>query len=223
MKNIVIASPTSMEMATVNSFSGLEKIVLGVGPVSAAINLVHFLEHNRPELLLLIGICGAYPDRSVDIGDCLVADKEIFGDFGRCGGDDIVPIDIVGEEIESEFDLQQSLEGSAYCYMLPFLRDTNRLISGTFVTVCCSSMSRERACLLSRKWDAHAENMEGAAVCQVCQMYSLPVIEIRSVSNIVGEPRDKWDISGALSVLEKEVTYLLRSISEKDCSHETAP
>ena len=57
---------------------------------------------------------------------------------------------------------------------------------------------------LTDKYKPHIESMEGAAVYYAALMENVPVFELRTVSNAVGErDKAKWDIPAALSTLEE--------------------
>ena len=86
------------------------------------------------------------------------------------------------------------------------LPNTYKIKSGAFVTVSAASGSAQRAKELERRFSAVCENMEGAAIAQVCAIYKLPMFEIRGISNTAGV-RDKrrWDIQLASLNCQKAV------------------
>ena len=67
--------------------------------------------------------------------------------------------------------------------------------SGSFVTVSAATGTSKGARELEKRFHALCENMEGAAIAQVCTIYRIPMHEIRGISNIVGV-RDKrrWNL-----------------------------
>ena len=76
--------------------------------------------------------------------------------------------------------------------------------SGNFVTVSAASGTRKRAEELRKKFSALCENMEGAAIAQVCAIYNIPVFEIRGISNIAGiRDRRRWNLSLASENCQK--------------------
>ena len=52
---------------------------------------------------------------------------------------------------------------------------------------------------------AHIENMEGAALFSMAEVLGVKVVEIRAISNIVGESFDKWHLDDALRNLAERL------------------
>ena len=69
------------------------------------------------------------------------------------------------------------------------------VFKGAFITVATVTASAARARRLHRHCGALLENMEGAGSAHVAALYAIPFLEIRAVSNRVGD-RDKrrWDL-----------------------------
>jgi len=54
------------------------------------------------------------------------------------------------------------------------------------------------------------EAMEGFGVLRAATLAGVPAVEVRAVSNEIGEDdRSRWDVDGALAVLERSVPLLL--------------
>ncbi len=74
-----------------------------------------------------------------------------------------------------------------------------RVIHGPFVTVSSITGSYEKAAALSQAFSPVMESMEGAAAAHVAALYQVPMVEIRAVSNRVGErDKNRWDIGKAV-------------------------
>jgi futalosine hydrolase len=80
------------------------------------------------------------------------------------------------------------------------------IITVSTVTGTASSATE----MLVRVRSAVAEAMEGYGVAMAAKAWGVPVIEIRSISNLVG-PRDRpaWRIKDALNILEKASSVLV--------------
>jgi nucleoside phosphorylase len=51
-----------------------------------------------------------------------------------------------------------------------------------------------------RRWGALAESMEGAAVAHVCALHRIAFLEIRGISNLVGDrDREAWQVQRAVA------------------------
>jgi futalosine hydrolase len=63
--------------------------------------------------------------------------------------------------------------------------------------------------------NAAIETMEGAAVALVCRKLSIPLVQLRSVSNRTGDrERAAWDLDGACAPLHDAVRKLLQANAE---------
>ena len=63
---------------------------------------------------------------------------------------------------------------------------------------------------LEKRFKAICENIEGAAIAQVCAIYKIPMLEIRGISNIVGErDKRKWNLGLASENSQKLLMKLL--------------
>jgi nucleoside phosphorylase len=57
--------------------------------------------------------------------------------------------------------------------------------------------------------------MEGAAAAESCLSFDIPLVEIRAISNVAGEPdRKRWDIRGAVENLVKAVREITLTVLE---------
>jgi len=71
----------------------------------------------------------------------------------------------------------------------------------------------EKTVQLIKGFEPQIESMEGAAFFYVCILEKIPFIEIRSVSNEVGErDRSKWNIPLALDSLKEANKKLFESL-----------
>ena len=53
---------------------------------------------------------------------------------------------------------------------------------------------------LADRWDALAESMEGAAAAHICALYGVPFLEVRGISNLVGDrDRAAWQVRRAVA------------------------
>ena len=55
--------------------------------------------------------------------------------------------------------------------------------------------------------------MEGFGVLRACALAGVPAVEVRVISNEIGEPdRSRWDVAGALDVLAETIPALVRAL-----------
>lgn len=196
----LVASSTELEInplrREVSAAPGkFDFLVTGVGPVESAISLTRFLEREQADGVILFGVGGAYTEKEVDVLDICLAEEERFGDSGIAMDDDIHYFSDEMLTGKQDFDLRNSLsdqvESKLMALGMPFKK-------GPFVTVHACSGTLKRGNVLRDKFNAICENMEGAAMARVCELYGVPMLELRCISNMV-EDRDtsKWKIKEA--------------------------
>lgn len=192
----------------------------GVGPLEAAVSLMRRLaaDHQRLRAVVNFGIAGAYRCRRPDdpeaqLLDICLAERELFGDFGISFGSDIEPLGASAGAGRHDYVLdeallrraRQILEASSLSYRL-----------GTFVTVAGASGTAARGASLQRRYRALCENMEGVAVARVCREYSLPLVEVRVISNLIEDrPGTAWRIEEACERAASVAALLLDGFCEE--------
>lgn len=188
------------------SLSGVNVILLntGIGKINAAHSATIIIENFPIKKIINFGIGGAYPEAGLSNGDVAIASKEILGDEGVIGSKGLEGLKKIGIPLvqsgRKKYFNEFPVKG-----IKPVKMDF-KVKSGAFVTVSAASGSVQRAKELERRFSAVCENMEGAAIAQVCAIYKLPMFEIRGISNTAGV-RDKrrWDIQLASLNCQKAV------------------
>lgn len=191
--------------------------VSGIGKVNAASSLTAVVERYAVRAVINFGVGGAYPGAGLDIGDVAVASKEIYGDEGVRVGSGMRDMKEIGIPLVRRGRKRYFNEFRLDTRSLPALNDRNTenimMRTGTFVTVSAVTGSPGRARELRKRFAAVCENMEGAAVAQVCAWYGLPVFEIRGISNIAGiRDRRRWDLGAASRNCQKIVIEIIKKL-----------
>lgn len=219
---ILIASPTKLELSAFSNVikdSGLDYIISGVGPGATAMNLTRAMEKQRPCVTIIVGIGGGCPGADAGTKDVFLAESEAYGDLGRCTAGGVESVNIPFEGPEIVFPIREKWPA----YLASGLHDVLaelKVKTAPMVTVSCASANFERAMEIGLRFGAAVENMEGAAAAQVCNRYGVPLLELRGVSNIAGDPeRSKWVVEEALNktvmALSGILTYL-KKLSPSD-------
>lgn len=191
----------------------------GVGKSNAAAATTALLEHYRPTAIFLTGCAGAYAGSGLAVGDLALASEEIFGDEGVATTNGFLdmaelgfPLARVGDlAYYNRFPLDEPLRNRALPLIETAAQAANRrLASGSFITVSSCSGTLRDGSQLGLRWGGLCENMEGAAVAQVCALYGVPLLEVRGISNLV-EDRDlsRWDLRSAARLAQAAVESIL--------------
>lgn len=219
---ILVTTATEFEMNALRDREGTFlfpclQLVTGVGLSKTSQNLTRFLCETDGVIdgVLNCGVGGAYfgpeeNDTQPELLDICVAERELYGDLGVCMGDEIeyFPEELVGP---IEFTLKNPL----YKRCSEILnRRGIKYHSGTFITVNSATGKRVRGDMLQRRWNGLCENMEGAAIAEVCSQFALPLFELRCISNMV-EDRNPgaWRLQEACEKVAMVTKMILKEMS----------
>lgn len=185
----------------------------GMGIANAAHAATVLMERHKPDLMVLFGIGGAYPGRGLDVGDLVLAEREIYADAGVLTGEGPRGLEEIGipllrkgrKKFFNTFPLDRRLMSLA--------RRILGVEAGAFLTVSQATGTLKRALELRDRFDALCENMEGAAVAQVCSIYDVPLLEVRGISNIVEDRNPAaWEKGRAAEKSQKAVLEILMAL-----------
>jgi futalosine hydrolase len=190
--------------------------VSGMGKTNAAHAGTLLVEKFSPSCIVNFGIGGAYPRAGLDPGDIAVAEKEVYADEGVLLEDGLHPLQITGiplvtaggKRFYNEFPVDRRLSGLA----VKAAGTVAHCKSGVFLTVSSCTGTRKRAEELVGKFAPLCENMEGAALAHICRLYGIPFVEMRGISNMVGDrDKEKWEIKLAAENCQRALVHFLEA------------
>ncbi|MBI5101107.1 MAG: futalosine hydrolase [Nitrospirae bacterium] len=210
-KPVKVAGNNSPLSICSGRISGVKVIhaVPGLGKVNASHAATVLIKEYPLSLIINFGVGGAYPRSGLTIGDVAFATKEVYADEGVLLGKGLKTLDEIGipvvvsggREYFNEFPLDQGNASKIVDSIVSAKRPGRhpiRIKKGPFATVSACTGTSERGRQIEKKYGVICENMEGAAVAQICVMYKVPMIEVRGISNVVEErDRKKWDLDKA--------------------------
>jgi len=171
-------------------YRGIQVFVTGVSKIPSVFSLTTILNEFPVSEAVLTGVCGAYRDKGLRVGDIVAVKNDYFADEGLYADGGFKTLSEMGfgflESGYAKFHTHQNLTTA----------DSN--------TVSFLDGEGEISEILSEKTGASVENMEGAAFGYVCNMLKIKAYQIRAVSNYCGR-RDsqEWDFKQAVSNLKK--------------------
>ena len=184
-------------------------LCIGVGMASAAMAITQRLCEQDYDEVLLFGVGGAWPDRLANggtqqlaIGSCVLLGSDRFGDLGVTMPEGFESLSAMGIGEDGPWPMDPELTRAAAA----------RLGCGTVdaVTVATGSASDPAALELASRTSFGVESMEGAAVALVCQRFGVPLVQLRCVSNYVGDrAQSQWSLDQACGALQDAVRALL--------------
>jgi futalosine hydrolase len=165
--------------------AGAETLLCGIGPVEAAATTARALAERRPGAVLHVGIAGA---TGIDPPTLVIGSEAIYCDIAGDGAAQIPRV----ERVEPSPALVEAASAA--------LPDALLRAIGTTAHV-------------GRGFGCDVEAMEGFGVLRAAALARVPAVEVRAVSNAVGEPdRTRWRFDDALAALAEAVPRLVAAL-----------
>lgn len=175
-------------------------LITGVGIYNTVYHLSKHLQKNSYDLIINVGIAGSFT-KNIRIGNCVEVKEEMFSDilisdiniqslfeYGLMKDDNIFENGILKNrtEFNTELTKVKGFTTNSLNYNLNFNSQ------------------------ISNKFNVDIETMEGAAFFFVCLNEKAKFIEIRAVSNYIGESdKSKWNIDSARKSLHLNILKLI--------------
>ncbi|HAD04220.1 MAG: futalosine hydrolase [Desulfuromonadales bacterium GWD2_61_12] len=191
----------------------------GVGKANAAAAATALFLAHHPALTLVCGCAGAYAGSGLRPGDIALASEELYGDEGVLTPDGFLDMEAIGFPLVqrgasryfNRFPCDPSLLDHSRNLLQRFAGDQGRAFAcGPFVTVSTCSGTTAAGLELARRTSGICENMEGAAIAQVCARQGTPFLELRGISNLV-EDRNlaRWELRAGAEIAQEALLALL--------------
>lgn len=212
--NVLVIAATERELTGIKEISFdrpsmmVQTAVTGVGLMPSTYAIMQFLIASRPDVIIQLGIAGSF-NPSIELGTAVTVRKEMLADMGvyeTSGYRDI-------------FEMGLTEKNSAPFEQGAIVNHHENLIEGLSLPVVSAvsvneiSTSTEKIKLFSEKYKADIESMEGAALHYVCTLQQIPFVQIRGISNLVGErDKSKWKIPESLHAATNACINLINKI-----------
>ena len=210
--SILVCAATAFEIEPTLSLIAQNKInekvttlVTGVGLTAATYQLTKHVLVNRPKLIIQAGIAGSL-NADVPLLKTVVVKNDCLGDLGVLETGQFKNIFDLGFE---EKDKLPWTDGKLLNQHEAILKLANLPIVNA-VTV--QQITTEKKLIDHYKNDlgAQIETMEGAALHFVALMENIPFIQLRCISNFVGERnKENWKLQESIRQLNFELQQLL--------------
>lgn len=182
----------------------IDILITGVGMLPTAYSLTKTILNKRPDFILQAGVAGCL-DENLPLTKIVIVENDIIGDLG------------VEEKgiFKTAFDLQL-LEKNSFPWKNGKLSNNIEALKITglkvvdAVTINEITTNKERIAYYRNDLNASVESMEGAALHYVALQEKISFLQIRSLSNFVGErDKSKWVMDIAIANLNIELKRIL--------------
>ncbi len=186
----------------------IDVLVTGIGLTSTVYHLSRQVQLRKPDLVVQAGVAGCF-DTRVPLGTVVAVKQEAIAD------ESVVEI----EKLKTLFDLKLVPHNQAP-YKKGWLinpgktllkRTRLKMVKG--ITVNQISHDKKMIRFYRDYFNPVTESMEGAALHYVCLMEHIPFLQIRGLSNYIGERnKKKWNMQDSIMNLNRELIRLLESL-----------
>jgi futalosine hydrolase len=208
MKILVVAA-TEIEIAPFVAKNTVTDILItGVGAPACMYALTKCLLQNKYDFVIQAGIAGTFKNQ-FPLGHTFAVKTDLFADLGIHEKESFFTLFEKGFVDEDSFP---NTKGR----MINVLENYFSLKPVNAITINTVSDSLMQTELYKKKYDADIETMEGAAFHYVCIQEKIPFLQIRSISNFVGErTKTNWKMKEAVDSLNENlirIIYEFRSL-----------
>ncbi len=175
--------------------------VSGVGILASCFSISKLIFEQKPDLIIQVGIAGTFNEEAA-LSKVVIVKEEILGDTGveEDGSfKDLFDLDLQNENL---FPFSNKRLVNLNSNDINYLK----LDEVTGITINEITARSHRIDQLKAKYNAAVESMEGAALHYCCLQTSTSFIQIRALSNYIGErDKSKWKVREALKNLTNNI------------------
>jgi futalosine hydrolase len=202
-KNILVVAATAkeinpfIELTRTSDINNADILISGIGLTASTYHLAKQLALKKYDLVIQAGVAGCF-DLKVPLGAVVAVKQDAIADQS------VIEL----QKLKTLFDLKL-VPQDQYPYKKGWLINTNKevlkktklkIVKG--ISVNQISTSKQMIQFYRDAFDPVTESMEGAALHYVCLMENVPFVQIRSISNYIGERnKKKWDMMDSIANL----------------------
>lgn len=196
-------------------------LVSGPGMVNTIQAITACIENTKPTMIIQTGCGGAFRESGLQLGDIGIAEEEVDVHLGiepQTTHDAVkdLPFPVMTKNnvsYQNRYECHKILADYAEnCLTRKMQNSGIQIRKGPFVTVATITATDARAAELFHYYAAIMEAMEGSGAAHIAILYDIPFLEIRAVSNMVGQrKRSGWNLPLACTRCNEAVISFLDS------------
>lgn len=210
---ILLVSATEMEikpflLSELKKTDTIDVLITGIGIPAAMFHITKSLADKKYDLVIQAGIAGSF-SKKIKPAEVVVVKQDTFADIGAKEKGKFIPLSIMGLQDPNEYPYENG-------WLINRTESSNAkgLAAVNAITISTITDDKKHIRQLVKHFDADIESMEGAALHYVCLQKNIPFIQLRAVSNKVGErDKRKWKMKKAIENLNLELKSLIDSFT----------
>ena len=182
----------------------------GIGLLASSVSLMKMFVQETPSLIIQVGIAGCF-DKKLPLGKVFAVKDDFAGDIG------VMENKVWKDLFDLKLDKANDAPYEKKSLPNPWLSQYNllKLPTKKGVTVNTISTDKNKIDLYSGRYKATLESMEGAALHYMGRDLNIPFIQIRAVSNYVGERnKAKGNMQEAIYNLNETLLQYLDALNK---------
>lgn len=208
MQILVIAATATEIQPFINTNTKADVLVCGVGAPATIYHLQKRILQVEYDLILQAGIAGSF-NQNIELGKTVMVKKDCFADLGFEENENYMPVFNTDLADKNEQPYEEGWLVNRHAYLNePGLQ----IVKGITVNKVSDSELQKKQ--FSNTFAADIESMEGAALHYVCLQEEIAFLQLRSISNYVGErDKTKWMIKEAIENLNVKLSKLITQLT----------
>lgn len=209
MQILLVAATANEIELFINSYPNIDILVTGVGVPATMYQLQKRLQADEYDFVIQAGIAGSFTDE-IKLGETVLVKQDTFGDLGIEEKQIFTPVTNSGLVNGHEFPYADGwLMNMAGIPKQSILK----AVKGVTVNKVTDDLIQKQQLITA--FNPQIETMEGAALHYVCLQEEIPFIQLRSISNYVGErDKRKWKMKEAFENLNTELEKLINQLTD---------
>ena len=175
-------------------FLDIDVLITGIGLTSTTYHLTKQLQLKKPGMVIQAGVAGCF-DKQTPLGTVVKIKQDAIAD------ESVIEL----KKLKTLFDLQL-LQTSQFPFKNGWLENPGnvlfkkiklKMVKG--ISVNQITTAKQMITFYKNRFNPVIESMEGAALHYVCLMENIPFLQLRSISNYIGERNKKnWNMNESI-------------------------
>jgi futalosine hydrolase len=213
--NILLIAATAREIQPFFEYyrnnkraQNIDVLVTGIGLTAATYHLLKQLTLKRPDVVVQAGVAGCF-DPTIPLGTVVIVKKDAIADQS------VIEV----KQLKTLFDLGL-VPHDQFPFKNGWLENDHRILQVSnlkkvkAISVNQITTSKQQVKFYVATFRPVIESMEGAALHYTCLMEKIPFVQLRGISNYIGERnKKKWDMKKSIANLNQKLIKLLEKIN----------
>ena len=206
MKLLVVAATEYEILPFISQNTAADILITGVGSPACTYALTKHLQQIKYDFVIQAGIAGTFKN-SFPLAQTFFIKTDVFADLG------IYEMDRFFTLFEKRFADPNTVPYKNG-WLENSIKNTFNVSTANSITVNTVTDNFLQTSMFTKKYDPDLESMEGAAFHYVCIQENVPFLQLRSVSNFVGERiKTNWKMKESIENLNHHLSRIVLELA----------